>query len=299
MKIGFWTLLDSEASWSTAQVAQEAAARGYHGADLRVARNDGRPTLGADVRLDSNPAVRERIRADFAAVGVEIASLNCYNGSPHSSSESSWRAFESELTRHAELATALGTRRVRFVIEGPAPDLDWPAYLRRGWARIGAALDRFPGLDAVVENHPGRANARQLFEVAEEIDDPRIGLEFSPEHALVMQEDVLGLIERYCRHIHHLCYADRRVVQEGLADFDGRYYTVRYESCWNGDGVVPTGRMLDLLRAGGFDDYISLKYEKSADYGWHLPPGIDALDHFPGFLAGFGIEPAPTCRQQS
>jgi sugar phosphate isomerase/epimerase len=126
-----------------------------------------------------------------------------------------------------------------------------------------------------------------LLAMADRAADPRLGVEFSPEHALVMQENILDLIDRYTPHIHNVCYADRRVVQDDLARFDGHYYYVRYEPCWNGDGIVPTASMLDGLARGGFDDYITLKYERSATYGRHLPPAPLALEHFPGFIGQF------------
>lgn len=292
MKIGFWTLLQVDADWPNERIAREAAARGYHGVDLRVARTDGLETLGANVRLDSDAAEIQRIRAAYADAGVEIASLNCYNGSPRASDDAKWLDYRDSLERHADLAVALGTTRVRYVVEGPAADLAWPGYLLRAWETIGAVLDRHPTLDAVVENHPGRASARQLLETAEKAGDDRIGVEFSPDHALVMQEDIGELIERYCRHIHHVCYADRRLVEEGLGDFDGRFYSIRYESCFPGEGNVPTERMIERLREGGFDDYISLKYERSSTYGLHLPPGTKAFDEFPAFLARYGVAPA-------
>jgi hypothetical protein len=38
-----------------------------------------------------------------------------------------------------------------------------------------------------------------------------------------MQEDNIDLIERYAKHIHQVCYADRKPVQQDLGKFDGRY----------------------------------------------------------------------------
>jgi hypothetical protein len=78
------------------------------------------------------------------------------------------------------------------------------------------------------------------------------------------------------------------VVQRGLGYHDGQYYHVRYQSCWNGDGIVPTEAILNALAKGGFDDYVSLKWEKSTTFGAHLPPGEEALAHFPGFISAYG-----------
>ena len=130
-------------------------------------------------------------------------------------------------------------------------------------------------MNAVVENHPGRASAAQLLATAEKMQDQRIGVEFSPDHVVVMQENVLDLVERYAPHIHHICFADRKVVQEDLASFDGRYYYVRYESCAIGDGIVPGREMLAKLAHLGFDDYVSLEVGEVVQV--RAPPAIERV----------------------
>ena len=121
----------------------------------------------------------------------------------------------------------------------PAAGISWEEYRDSIWRAVGRILDTAPGLNAVVENHPDRANAEQLLATAERMQAPRIGVEFSPDHVVVMQENLLDLVDRYTPYIHQICFADRKLVQENLARFDGRYYYVQYESCWIGDGVVP------------------------------------------------------------
>ena len=104
---------------------------------------------------------------------------------------------------------------------------------------------------------------------------------------MVMQEDLLHLLDRFTP-VHHICWADRKLVQDDLAKFDGRYYYLRYESRWIGDGNVPTEKRLSKLAQHGFDDFVSLKWEKSARFGHHLPPFEAALAHFPTFMRQFG-----------
>jgi sugar phosphate isomerase/epimerase len=186
------------------------------------------------------------------------------------------------------LARKVGAPRIRFQItSGPPAGMSWDDYLVETWRAVGRALDMVPGINAVVENHPDRANAAQLLATAEKVADPRIGVELSPDHVLVMQEPLLELIERYAPQIHHICMADRKVVQDDLARFDGRYYYVRYESCWIGDGIVPIEKMLAILSRHGFDDYVSLKWEKSSRFGHHLPSSESALKHFAQYMRQF------------
>ena len=184
----------------------------------------------------------------------------------------------------------MGTPRIRFQLTAvPAEGIAWDTYLDAIWQAVGRVLDAAPGLNAVVENHPDRANAEQLLATAERVKDARIGVEFSPDHVVVMQEKLLDLIDRYAPYIHHVCYADRKLVQEDLAKFDGRYYYIRYESCWIGDGAVPGKEMLSRLARLGFDDYVSLKWEKSSRFGDHLPSSESALEHFPQYMRSLGV----------
>ena len=104
-----------------------------------------------------------------------------------------------------------------------------------------------------------------------------------------MQEDLFGLIDRYAPFIHKICYADRKLVQDDLGRFDGRYYYIRYESCSIGDGEVPGAEMLDRLSRQGFEGFVSLKWEKSARFGHHLPSSESALEHFAGYMRQFEV----------
>ena len=288
MKLGFWTLYDVD--WTNEEIAQRAAALGYHGVDLRVAAPGRDLRIGENVSLQSGADAIESTIQSFARAGVEISSLNCYNSSPTTTDAMALGKFEDEIRQHAELARKLGTPRIRFQLTAqPANGITWETYLDSIWQTVGRVLDAVPGINAVVENHPDRANAEQLLATAERVKDTRIGVEFSPDHVVVMQESLLDLVERYAPFIHQICYADRKLVQEDLAKFDGRYYYIRYESCWIGDGNVPGGEMLSRLARRGFDDYVSLKWEKSSRFGHHLPSSESALEHYATYMRQFGV----------
>lgn len=288
MKLGFWTLYDVD--WTNEEIARKAAALGYQGVDLRITAPGRSPGIGENLTLQASREDIERTRRAFAQANVEISSLNCYNASPTTTDAAALDTFEQQILAHAQLAQKLGTPRVRFQLTAvPASGISWDTYLDSIWGAVGRVLDAAPGINAVVENHPDRANAEQLLATAERMKDPRIGVEFSPDHVVVMQENLLDLIERYTPYIHQICYADRKLVQEDLARFDGQYYYIRYESCWIGDGAVPGRDMLSKLSRLGFDDYVSLKWEKSARFGHHLPSSESALEHFPRYMRQLGV----------
>jgi sugar phosphate isomerase/epimerase len=288
VKLGFWTLYDVD--WTNEEIAHRAAALGYHGVDLRVTSPGRETRTGENISLQSSTDEIERTRQAFAQAGVEISSLNCYNSSPTTIDATALGAFEQEILTHAQLAQKLATPRIRFQLTAqPAHGIAWETYLDAIWQTVGRVLDAVPGINAVVENHPDRANAEQLLATSERMKDTRIGVEFSPDHVIVMQENLLDLVERYAPFIHQICYADRKLVQEDLAKFDGRYYYIRYESCWIGDGNVPGGEMLSRLSRCGFNDYVSLKWEKSSRFGHHLASSESALEHYASYMRQFGV----------
>jgi hypothetical protein len=47
--------------------------------------------------------------------------------------------------------------------------------------------------------------------------------------------------------------------------------------------------MLTRLAHLGFDDYVSLKWEKSSRFGHHLPSSESALSHFAEYMRQFGV----------
>ena len=50
---------------------------------------------------------------------------------------------------------------------------------------------------------------------------------------------------------------------------------------------MPTEQMLSKLSRLGFDDYVSLKWEKSSRFGHHLPSSETALTHFAQYMRQF------------
>lgn len=256
MKLGFWTR-GMPPEWTAAEYPAKAAAHGYQGVDLRcTALVNGAPADAGQLTLQTPEAEIAEIVDAFAAAGVEISSLLCYNKGGHRGAVTDWGAFAEDVAAHAVLAKRLGTPRIRVTVGKTAPDVSWDQHLERLWPAVQRGLDAAPGMGAVFENHVGSGSAAQLLALSEKFGDERIGVELSPDHSIVMQEDVLELVERYARHVHQVCFADRKPVEEGLGAFDGRYYTVRYEDAIPGEGLVPAGRMFKLLKDKGFDGYV-------------------------------------------
>ena len=288
MKLGFWTR--GMPDWKTTEIPSHAAANGYHGVDLRcTALVNGVPADGGQVTLQTSESEIADIVKAFKAANVEISSLLCYNKGGHGGAITDWDAFAEDVGAHAVFAAKLGTRRIRVTVGKTAPGVSWDDHLAALWPAVQRGLDASPGMGAVFENHVGSGSAAQLLALADSFGDERIGVELSPDHSIVMQEDLIGLVERYAPHVHQVCFADRKPVEEGLGAFDGRYYTVRYEDAIPGEGLVPAKRLFTLLAERGFDGYVSLKWEKSANYGQHLPWGDVMLPRFAKYMRSLGV----------
>lgn len=285
MKLSFWSLGMPQ---TMSELASLAAELGYDGVDLRCTRPvDGRPGDEGNLSIESTEEELAIGRKAFADNGVAIASLLCYYPGGHGARIEDWAWFRDDVRAHARVAELVGAPRVRPTVGSPAAGQSWEDHLDKLFETTLEGLEDTPGVAAIFENHPGTAKARQLLETAARVGNERLGVEFSPDHTLTMQEDTLGLIEEYAAQIAQVCYADRRVVQDDLARFDGRYYYTRFEACLSGEGDVPAGRIFSSLARAGFDGYISFKWERTARFGQELPPHDVALPHFVEYMRQF------------
>jgi sugar phosphate isomerase/epimerase len=287
VKLAFWEF--GIPDWDAEELARQAAVLGYQGVDLRVRPTDEGPAQGAGLTLDSTAESLSSLSAAFAAAHVEVSSLLCPLGSPSRGDDQAWVSIDNVVVECAQLAQAVGATRLIFAggVGNPPSGATWEAFLADVWGSIGRSLDAVPGVSVLLMNHRGRASAGQLLAAAARSRDSRIGVALGPDHALVMQENVLELIDAYAPLIQHVCFADRRVVRDDdFARYDGRYYHVRYESCLYGEGMVPAEAIMSALAGHNFDGYISLKWERSAHSDLHLPDGELALAGFPAFIRG-------------
>ena len=289
MKLSFWTL-GMPPEWSNEDFAASAVKHGYDGIDLRCTRPDenGKPSDLGNLCILS-PDVEE-IGNLFRSRGIEIASMLCYNSGGHGKDAGSWDDFQEEIARHAVVGQRLGAGRIRVTIPKMPEGQVMEAYLEQIGRNVAVALDSTPGMKAIFENHVGAASALQLLQMCETVGDDRLGVFFSPDHSIVMQEDSVELCDLYSKYIHQVCFADRKLMLDDLGRFDGQFYYLRYESCGNGEGNVPARKIFDKLKEKGWDGYVSLKWEKSARFGHHLPMGDTELPRFIDFMKSVGVE---------
>jgi sugar phosphate isomerase/epimerase len=295
MKIGFWTT--GMPDWSNAEFAKRASELGYDGIVLRRANLGEHGVNAVDQELDE-------IKRTYESAGIEIECLISSNSKGTypgcGSDEIDWDQVEGELVHDVRAANKLGCPTVMVPVQRPVKGVrwDWTEYLDNLARASLAALKEAPDVSAIYENHVDSASARQLLEMVERTGDQRLGVMFSPDHCVVMQENAVELADRYASGIRQVCLADRKVVEEDLGNFDGRYYYVRYECCVVGEGIVPSAAILTTLKRHGYDGYVTLKWEKHIGwagahlpegFGHHLPDGEVVLPSFVEYVRSLGV----------
>jgi sugar phosphate isomerase/epimerase len=114
----------------------------------------------------------------------------------------------------------------------------------------------------VLETHDAFSTGAQIAALLRQADHPSLGALWDLHHPYRQgepPETTAQVLAPYLRHTH---VKDSR---------DGRY-------CLMGEGDVPVARMLELLRAQGYDGWISLEWEKR----WH-PEIAEPEEVFPQY----------------
>lgn len=204
------------------------------------------------ISLSQVEARAEEVRALTREAGLEIAALASYMR-PHESAV---------VERVMRAAATMGCPRVRVFALWYDSTVSYRQLYGRavdGLVTI-EALARAYGVQAIVEIHAGYINpsaslARRLVESF----DPRyIGLIYDPGNmvyegyeAWTMGIEILG---PYLAHVHvkNAGWFPRQRDEDGTMRWEARTVPLP-------DGIVPWGEVLRLLRAAGYDGYLSLE----------------------------------------
>lgn len=124
------------------------------------------------------------------------------------------------------------------------------------------------GVVLTMENHfkdnyweyPEFAQKMDLFcEIVEKIDSPHFGVNFDPSNTLLANEDPIQLLERVAPRVVTMHASDRRprpdvqIGPEGITDYS---QLIHGEI---GTGMIDYDRIFQILRAVGFDGWISIE----------------------------------------
>jgi sugar phosphate isomerase/epimerase len=309
--------------WPAAQFAAEGRKHGYDFAVFRISPStQDRPLPGDQISFGMSDAELALIRRAFEEAGVGLLSLHAPTGRGGflrvDSDKIDWDDVASDIADYVKVAVKLGCEQIRVQVERADKQRhagwkwDWDDYLTN-LGRASLAAVEGTAISAVYQNHVGAASATQLIRMVETIGDKRLGVSFSPDHSVVMQEDPVQLAADHAQAITNVVVADRKVVEENLGDFDGRYYYVRYEACGIGEGIVPLKRIFDTLEGRAWGGNAYLKWERRPEplptakadeigdtpaFGWQLQTGDVVLESFLPFMKSIGYAPQRQARSR-
>jgi sugar phosphate isomerase/epimerase len=239
---------------------------GFDGVDIRCADYLG------EVRPASGAEELRGVARDFQKAGLEIPSVLCYH--QISSASNGWPGeYAEHVSSHLAIGAALGARAIRIFGVHPAPGQGSGELIEGSAEAIATALDAdASGVAIVMQNHAGAGTALDALEIARQLDDPRFGLVYSPDHSFMYEathgDELLPRIQLWTKQVY---LAD--LVREG----DGQRWVLP------GEGEVPLRGTIARLDSAGFEGFYSFKWEKI----WHpdLAEPQVAMPHFIAFMA--------------
>jgi glucosamine-6-phosphate deaminase len=246
----------------------DAAGRlGYDGVELRFLENDDALWTRPELTGDGLAETRARLRD----AGLEVSCVDTRSFFHHPETAAREAAIE-EAARSIELAARLGAAGIRVFGDRIQPGQDGAS--TRGW--ITEALDRLGeaarhhAVEVWIESHGDFARARDTLSVLEGVRSGGVGVLWDPANAFEAGEEPaegLAVLGDRVRHVHL-----KDVAPDPGAD--GRGWVPRLP----GDGTFAPQRVLALLRARGYDRWVSFEWEKR----WYpeLEEPEVALPHF-------------------
>lgn len=273
MKLSFSTLGCPD--WTLAAVIDAAGRMGYDGIELRFLEGDdalwARPELtGAGLR-------ETRARLEDAGLAISCVDTRSFFHDPDPAARR--RAFE-EAVRSLELAAALGAPGIRVFGDRvqPGQDLDTTrGFIAEALEGLGG-LARPLGVEAWIESHGDFARAPAMLRLLAGVASPAVGVIWDPANAHEAGEPSAEGARILMRHVRHVHLKDIARVPDGTGH-EGRAWVPRL--C--GQGAFNPRDVLALLRAEGYDGFVSFEWEKK----WH--PEIEgpeiALPHFTRWAA--------------
>lgn len=238
---------------------------GFQGVDLRCADYLG------EVEPASEPAQLRTVARDFERAGLSIPSLLCYH--QIRSDNADWIFdYADHVSSHLAIGATLGAQTIRVFGVHPVAPLRSNDLVEGSAEAIGRALAQdTSGVGVVVQNHAGAGTTLDAVRIARQLDDPRFGLVYSPDHNFLHEAPadaaLLDEIRPWTREVY---IAD--LVREGDA----------HRWVLPGEGAVPLSDTIARLDRSGFAGFYAFKWEKiwNAD----LPEAEVAMPRFVSFM---------------
>jgi sugar phosphate isomerase/epimerase len=265
LRLCFSTLVCPQ--WSLDQIIAVAKENGIGGVDFRGVRDEIDIT-----RLAAFTDMLQVTLADFRANDLRLPCLNT-SVTLVSPAPERWQMFLEEWQRHAQLAQRTGTRYLR-MFGGAVPkemSRDEARQLAQRRLRQLSKMSRPFGCMPLLETHDDWTTSEQVLELLHELDPEEAGVLWDIEHPFRRGEapaDTVSRLRRYIRHVH---------VKDSV-----RAETGKNSPRLLGEGDLPIGECVHVIREMGYDGWFSLETEKR----WHAeaPEPEQSIPQFARFM---------------
>jgi sugar phosphate isomerase/epimerase len=265
MKIAYSTLACPQ--WSIEEAVAAAARYGYDAVEWRLA--DG-AIITPELALD----VRQRLRDVPARAGIAIACLDTSCRVVQESSQARAQVAE-EAQRMADMAVELGAPFLR-LFGGPLPPGETHASMLAPTADVLHTIGAYcaeRSITAVLETHDAWSSSAVVKLLINMAASPAVKVLWDIHHTYRTGEPPLQSVTQLGAAVAYVHVKDGRP----SAGAPGGW-----ELCLLDEGVVPLREAFSALKRGGYNDYLSLEWEKK----WHpelaepdvaLPPAVPWL----------------------
>jgi len=241
MKIAFSTLGCPD--WDFETVVKRAKEYGYDGLEIRGILREFDlakvPELSSDV-------VKTKELLEVTGIAIACISASSRFSSPDKDER---RANIESAKAHIDIAKSFDASCIR-VFGGNIPDgverevcEDYMAECLRELGDYGSVI----GVKVAIETHDSFCLGKEVAAVLDKADHPMVGAVWDVYHPLRNGEPIVDTMK----------FLSGRVFHVHIKDGDFEKHTLL------GDGKVPTLDILKLLKADGYDGYLSVEWEKA------------------------------------
>ncbi len=258
LKLSFTTWVCPE--WTVAAIVDGMQTYGYDGVELRI----GKGHLHG-VELDSPADYLAEVRKQFDAANMAVSCI-ATSFSFSSPDITERQKTINNVKQCLRMADAVGAPYIR-VFGGEIP----PGFEATGVIDyVAEALDECTEYAEkekmrsmiLVETHDAFSHSKYIAEVLSQVYSQKLGVLWDVLHPMRVLESVEDTYDAICQHVRHVHVHD-------CSFNDDR---TKVLPCDPGEGFVPMGQVVDLLKAGNYRGYLSLEVlQESPDPDEILP----------------------------
>ena len=244
MKLSFTTLACPEWTWE--RILDEAKKLGYDGIEIRGIEGEMLAHRARPFLPENQAETKEQLRRNGLSICCLGTSVMLHNAAARETALQEGR-------QAVDLAQALETPFIRVFGDRIPDGEDRETALRRIVSGLEILADYCRGkqVEVLVETHGLFNRIESVDWIFERIQQPQVGLLWDIEHTFkVYGNEVEPFYKHFRPLIRHTHFKDMKRTADG------------FQLCLPGEGDIDLGRIVRILRGGGYEGWLSLEWEK-------------------------------------